>query len=146
MCHSKTAWASINKKSPLKDFELPDLFSNNKNRTRNYSTSTPQETTVSTENDDGAQREIMLPNIPTQSPFINQPITTENTLPKPNESSINNELHVNTENLVIISQTDQPEVPKQKEQTSTSSDIELQTDNNDLNVPEMIVTTENIEM
>ena len=29
LCHSKTYWASLNKKPPLKEFELPDLFSDN---------------------------------------------------------------------------------------------------------------------
>ena len=29
VCHSKSYWASINKKPPLKEFELPDLFSDN---------------------------------------------------------------------------------------------------------------------
>ena len=29
ICHSKTYWASIKRKPPLKDFELPDLFSDN---------------------------------------------------------------------------------------------------------------------
>ena len=27
ICHSKTYWKSLNKKPPLKEFELPDLFS-----------------------------------------------------------------------------------------------------------------------
>ena len=30
ICHSKTYWASIKRKPPLKEFELPDLFSDNK--------------------------------------------------------------------------------------------------------------------
>ena len=29
ICHSKTYWASIKRKPPLKEFELPDLFSDN---------------------------------------------------------------------------------------------------------------------
>ena len=29
LCHSKTYWASLNKEPPLKEFELPDLFSDN---------------------------------------------------------------------------------------------------------------------
>ena len=29
ICHSKTYWASINRKPPLKEFKLPDLFSDN---------------------------------------------------------------------------------------------------------------------
>ena len=30
ICHSKTYWSSIKRKPPLKEFELPDLFSDNK--------------------------------------------------------------------------------------------------------------------
>lgn len=29
VCHSKMYWASLNKKPPLKEFKLPDLFSDN---------------------------------------------------------------------------------------------------------------------
>ena len=29
ICHSKTYWSSIKRKPPLKEFEIPDLFSNN---------------------------------------------------------------------------------------------------------------------
>ena len=29
ICHSKTYWSSIKRKPPLKEFELPDLFSDN---------------------------------------------------------------------------------------------------------------------
>ena len=100
ICRSKMYWASINRKPPLKEFELPDLFSDNedleteKNSSETLSTHTGK-TLVNTEN-----KSIM---VNTEKTTIDTPgkseethASTENSTPS-KEASSTNEPSVNSE-------------------------------------------------
>ena len=69
LCHSKSAWASLNKKPPLKNFELPDQFSDNEDVDTQKTPTTQEATAVNTENSENTK----------QSPNTDIAITTEDT-------------------------------------------------------------------
>ena len=116
LCHSKSAWASLNKKPPLKDFKLLDLFSDNEDADNQEIPTTSNTSVINTEN-------------------IKNPTQSSNTdMARNDKDTTTTKIPVHTENNIINTSvtpkqsSDSPEAHKNKNEAAQTSSLQNKKD------------------
>ena len=148
ICHSKTYWLSIKRKPALKEFELPDLFSDNEELeteklTKNMS---PKKSTLT----DTCTDKDMFPNenkgiiINTEKPKNETPMLSENTandMPSkgPNSTDLSS---VNTEKTGVVTQIEPASTLIEQDSDNTINKDSVSAENVAVNTENEVVNLE----
>ena len=145
LCHSKTYWASLDKKPPLKEFELPDLFSDNEDAETQEGSTTKRIGSVSTENTVHPSDIVTKGNISENIDVNTENMTNSSKSDTPTCTDTDNVHTENTVNITTIANKDFTainEPPKcdndniqMNEPSSSGSPVLINTENNQESEP-----------